>query len=150
MGFKDKAGCNKLNCRSLLNSSNRIISLGNTPINLLSFSISATLLMKTQFCQSDFSRVFDSTYLVTSLTLGQYSACSGRKDSNILNVFLPNRRSAGCICFCITLPETSSLWGTVQPPYLKPPGCIFLGCAWRVYYTGKVIVDKKIIFLIVV
>src|SRR6266498_3175519 len=114
------------------------------PSEFLSFSISARLLRKTAFFQSDLVMVLDMTYFVRSLIPGQMSSCSGKKEAKISNVFLPKRRCAGFFCcFSRVLSTTSSKYGALQPPYLKsssdPPGdCIT---------PSNVINDETIIFL---
>src|SRR5215216_2412704 len=114
------------------------------PSVFLSFWISARLLRKTEFFQSDFVTVLDMTYFVISLIPGQMSSCSGQKEAKISNVFLPKRRFAGFFCCSSrTLSTTSSKYGALQPPYLKssspPPGACMT--------PSNVINDETIIFL---
>src|SRR3990172_13036887 len=117
------------------------------PFEFLSFSISAKLFRKTEFFQSDFFMVLDMTYFVTSLIPGQKSACSGQYEAKISNVFLPKRRSAGFVCFSMTLSTTSSKYGALQPPYLKPPNVSSSGPPGACTTPSNVINDKTIIFL---
>src|SRR4051812_50173418 len=78
-------------------------------------------LRKTLGCQSLESLVFDATYFVAVITLGQKFGCVGQYVSQPSNVLLPNNRST---FFpnrsCTTEPVTSSAYGKNHPPYLKP------------------------------
>src|SRR5215469_5151702 len=94
----------------------------STPSESLSFLISSRFSRNTVFFQSEFFIVRDKTYLVSSLTPGQMSACLGQKELKISNVFLPKRYSAfSFIYLCIALPLFSSAYGALRPPYLNSP-----------------------------
>src|SRR5258708_15803619 len=66
--------------------------------------------------------VFEATYLVAALTPGHSSARCGQYGAQISKVLRPNNRSNGMfICLFMTVPRTSSEYGTIHPPYAKPP-----------------------------
>src|SRR5262245_27412938 len=116
--------------------------------------MSSTLLRKTQFFQSVLfiTIVLDITYFVTSLTPGQRSPWVGQKEATNSKVFLPRRRSADFMCFCMNSPAASSAsakYGALQPPYLKPPA-VSSTPPGACMTPSNVINSKTIIFLMVI
>src|SRR5215470_14258631 len=75
----------------------------------------------TDGCQSEEVMVFEATYLVAVLTLGQMSPCCGQNDAQISKVLRPNKRSI-CISniFFTAAPMVSSSNDAAHPPYAKP------------------------------
>src|SRR5437773_5597834 len=121
------------------------------PFCCLSFCISSAMLpfKKTDFFHSCFVSVLEATYFVALLMPGPSSSCCGQYDANISNVFLPNNRSNGLpICSVIILPRNSSKYGTVHPPYLKPPLSSSPGPPGACITPSRVIKVRTIIFLI--
>src|SRR5215470_6124498 len=65
--------------------------------------------------------VFEATYLVAVLTVGQMSLCCGQYGAQMSKVFRPFNKSNGkFICFLMAVERTGSECGLVHPPYAKP------------------------------
>src|SRR5436853_4305982 len=71
----------------------------------------------TEGCHSEEVMVFEATYLVAVLTLGQMSPCCGQNAAQISKVLRPNNRSMGISnIFFTAAPIASSSKGAAHPP----------------------------------
>src|SRR5882724_2361689 len=76
----------------------------------------------TDGCHSWEVMVFEATYLVAVLTLGQMSPCCGQNAAQISKVLRPSNRSTGISnIFFTAAPIASSSKGADHPPYAKLP-----------------------------
>src|SRR5678815_511509 len=99
----------------------------------------------TEGCHSEEVMVFEATYLVAVLTLGQMSPCCGQNAAQISKVLRPSNRSIGISnIFFTAAPIASSSKGTCHPPFAKPllvsssgppPACMTPSRVMSVSYT---------------
>src|SRR5258707_6843734 len=76
----------------------------------------------TEGCHAEEVMVFEATYLVAVLTLGQMSPCCGQNAAQISKVLRPSNRSIGISnIFFTAAPIASSSKAAAHPPYAKPP-----------------------------
>src|SRR5437867_7685537 len=75
----------------------------------------------TEGCHSEEVMVFEATYLVAVLTLGQLSPCCGQNAAQISKVLRPNKKVDRHIQHLFHgRPDASSSKGAIHPPYAKP------------------------------
>src|SRR3954463_2965665 len=92
----------------------------------------------------------DTTYFLALLNGSAIGpVCLGQYGAHISYVFRPRSRSNGTLNSSLTiLPKDSSEYGTVQPPYLKPPEVSSSGPPGACITPSRLTIIKTTIFLI--
>src|SRR5207253_6544893 len=104
----------------------------------------------TEGCHAEEVMVFEATYLVAVLTLGQMSPCCGQNAAQISKVLRPSNRSTGISnIFFTAAPIASSSKGAAHPPYAKPPLVSSSGPPPACMTPSRVICSSTIVFLII-
>src|SRR6185436_5824854 len=95
---------------------------GPSPCLISAIFFATSPLKNTDGCHLEDVKVFEATYLVAVLTLGQMSPCCGQNDAQISKVLRPRSKSIGRsnIFFTAAPMSSSSEYGAHHPPYEKP------------------------------
>src|SRR5215475_13043455 len=105
-------------------------------------------LKNTEGCHSEEVIVFEATYLVAVLTLGQMSPCCGQNAAQISEVLRPNNRSIGISnIFFTAAPMVSSSNDAAHPPYAKPSLRSSSGPPPACMTPSRVMCSSTVIFL---
>src|SRR5258707_899536 len=103
----------------------------------------------TEGCHSEEVMVFEATYFVAVLTLGQMSPCCGQNAAQISKVLRPNNRSIGISnIFFTAVPIASSSKDAAHPPYAKPSLVSSSGPPPACMTPSRVMCSSTVIFLI--